>query len=95
MKNFGLDQIVETVINRLGKVERVFLAGDLARGLDSSIIDLIIIGDIDKVYLVNLVSKAETLISRKIRYVIYTYDEFLSGTVDKLNPEPFLIWSKQ
>ena len=59
LKTIGLDQIIETVIKRLGQVEKVYLVGEFAKGLDSNIIDLIFIGDIDKSYLINLAEKAE------------------------------------
>ncbi len=94
LKNFGLDRILETVIGRLGEVRQVWLAGEFARGLDGHIIDLIFVGNIDKNYLLNLVGKAEKLISRKIRYVIYSEEEFASGSLDRFNPRPFLLWAE-
>ncbi|MFN5884991.1 MAG: ArsR family transcriptional regulator, partial [Bacteroidota bacterium] len=51
MKYTGLDQIVDEVIQKLGDVELVYLCGDLAQGINSSIIDLILIGEINKTYL--------------------------------------------
>ncbi len=74
-KHFGIDQIVEKVVNKLGNVEAVYLTGDLARGLDARIIDISLIGDIDTVYLAQLVEKAEALIKRKIRTLVYGADE--------------------
>jgi hypothetical protein len=50
--------------------------GELAKGMDSPIIDLILVGDIDKNYLINLTEKAEKLINKKIRFIIYSYKEF-------------------
>ena len=71
-KHFGIDQIVEQVVEKVGNVEAVYLTGDLARGLDSSIVDVTIIGeDIDSTYLAKLVEKAEELIERKIRTLVY------------------------
>jgi len=93
LKTIGLDQIIETVIERLGHVEKVYLVGDFAKGLDSQIIDLIFIGDIDKNYLISLVEKAEELIKRKIRYLIYLPHEFKLIQWEKLKPGPLLLWS--
>ena len=62
LKHIGLDRIIENVVERLGDVNKVYLVGGFAKGLDSQIIDLIFIGDIDKNYLLNLVEKAEDLI---------------------------------
>ena len=71
-KHFGIDQIIEQVIEKLGDVVAVYLTGDLARGLDSKVVDVTLIGkDIDNSYLARLVEKAEELIGRKIRTLTY------------------------
>jgi predicted nucleotidyltransferase len=93
MKYTGLDQIIETVVNRLGNVQKVYLVGTLAKGLESSIIDLIIIGDINKEYLVNLIDKAEPIIGKKIRYVWYQSEEFEKVKIQILTEEHLLIWN--
>ena len=54
LKHIGLDRVVENVIERLGQVSRVFVVGDFAKGLDSQVIDLVFIGDIDQKYLIQL-----------------------------------------
>jgi hypothetical protein len=95
LKQIGLDQIIETVVKRLGDVDRVYLIGDFAKGLDSQIIDLIFIGDIDKSYLLGLVEKVEKLISRKLRYLIYMDSELSKAELNKMNPERLLLWSKE
>ena len=75
-KHFGIDQIIEQVIEKLGDVEAVYLTGDLARGLDSNVVDVTLIGShIDNSYLARLVEKAEVLIERKIRTLSYESDE--------------------
>jgi DNA-binding transcriptional ArsR family regulator len=94
LKYVGLDRVVEEIVQRLGEVERVFLVGDFSRGLDSNIIDLIFIGNIDKAYLLHLVDKVEKLISRKIRYLIYNETEALAIDWGKYDPKPLLLWSK-
>lgn len=71
MKQFGLDQILETVISQLGDVNQVYLLGNLAKGLDSGIVDLAIISsNIDRAYLMHLTNVAEETIGRKIRPLI-------------------------
>ena len=94
LKYVGLDQIIETVIERLGDVDKVFLVGEFSKGLDSQVIDLIFIGDIDKNYLINLIDKAEDLINRKIRYLVYSQKELEKIDWGKFVPEPLLLWSK-
>jgi predicted nucleotidyltransferase len=92
LKYVGLDRVVDYVIKRLGKVEEVFLVGSFAKGLDSDIIDLVLIGDINKTYLVELIEKAESLIKRKIRYVIYDGKEWKQKPHEK--SEILLLWQK-
>ena len=94
LKYVGLDQIIETVIERLGDVEQVFLVGEFSKGLDSQVIDLIFIGDIDKNYLINLIDKVEDLIKRKVRYLVYNQKELEMIDWGKFVPEPLLLWSK-
>lgn len=95
LKHLGLDQIIENVVERLGEVKRVYLVGEFAKGLDSRIIDLIFIGAIDKSYLLNLIEKAEGMIQRKIRYIIYDENELSETQVQEMNPERLLLWSKE
>ena len=94
MKYVGLDRIVENVIEKLGNVERVYLVGDFSNGQNSQIIDLIFVGDIDKVYLLKLVDKAEQFINRKVRYLIYSQSE--ASTIDwsTYQTKPLLLWSR-
>jgi hypothetical protein len=93
LKYVGLDRIVEDVIERLGEVRRVYVVGEFSKGLDSSLIDLVFVGDIDQNYLINLIEKTEKLVSRKIRYIIYSEAEFIKSKTDQLNPKPLLLWS--
>ena len=95
LKHIGLDKIIEQVIERLGDVDKVYLVGDFSRGLDSQVIDLIFIGDIDKSYLINLIEKAEDVVKRKIRYLIYKKTEFKKIDWEKFDPEPFLLWARE
>ena len=95
LKYVGIDKIVETVIERLGDVDQVFLVGRFARGLDSQIIDLVFVGKINKAYLINLVEKTEQIINRKIRYVTYLPERFNLDELKKIETEPLLLWSKQ
>ena len=57
-------------------------------------IDVVLIGDIDKNILQEHIQKAEDLVSRKIRAMVMTSDEFTVYT--KTQKEPFLLlWSKE
>ena len=94
MKYVGLDQVIENVVRRLGAVEHVYLAGEFSKGLDSQVIDLIFVGDIDKSYLISLIEKTEELVKRKIRYLVYSSSEKEEIDWGQFNPEPLLLWSK-
>jgi predicted nucleotidyltransferase len=76
LKYLGFDQIIEQILKRLGNLEFAYLVGDYARGVDSGVIDLIIVGDIDKNYFLELVEKAEKMIGRKIKFVLFGKHEF-------------------
>ena len=47
----GIDELVRSVVDRLGNLEAAYLVGDYARGIDTGIIDVVLVGDIDKVQL--------------------------------------------
>ena len=89
-KYIGIDVIVRNILRGLGNLKRVYLTGDLAKGKDSQVIDLILIGEIDRVYLTDMIEKTEKLISRKIRYVIYHENEFDTQNLD--SKDYLLIW---
>ncbi len=89
-KHIGLDQIVSNVIERLGQLEAVYLTGSFARGLDSSIIDILLIGDVDQSYLSQLMHKVEALISRRIRYIVYR--ENSAVTWSDIGADRLLLW---
>ena len=80
----GLDQIIENVLEKLGNVDEVYLTGDLALGKNNTFVDLVIVGDIDKAYLYQLIEKAETLIDKKIRAAIYRPQEFTEKKLQEI-----------
>lgn len=69
-KYMGLDKIVEDVVGKLGHLEAAYLTGDYAKGKDTGIVDLVLVGNVDKTYLLNLIEKAEAMIDRKIRFLV-------------------------
>lgn len=94
LKHTGLDQVIERVAKKVGDIKEVYITGDIAKGRNAKILDIIFIGDdIERVYLLNLVEKAEKIIKRKIRFIIYTISEF-SEIKPTLKPnETLLLWS--
>ena len=75
-KYLGIDRLVDEVIKKLGNVEIALITGDYAQGKDTGLVDLVIVGQIDKVYLEKLIQRTEQLINRKIRSLILDKDEF-------------------
>jgi hypothetical protein len=94
MKYIGFDKIIDTVIERLGEIREVYIIGQFSNGIDSPVIDLLFTGDIDENYLIRLIRKAEGLINRKIRYIIYRTDEIPGIEWNKFETKPLLLWSK-
>ena len=94
-KHLGIDSLIDQVISKLGNLDIVYLTGSLAKGLNTSIIDLLIVGDsIDRNYLSQLVEKAEKVIERKIRYAVYSVKDFASGIDNTEKNEMLIIWSR-
>ena len=93
LKHVGFDKIIERVVNKLGSMEKLYVTGDFANGIDNPIIDLIFVGDnINKEYLVSLVEKTETLISKRIRYVVFGLVEFDNYIVNQRESDLLLLW---
>jgi predicted nucleotidyltransferase len=76
MKEAGIDRVIDKVVHRLGNLLCIYLTGDFARGKDSPVIDLILVGEnIDREYLARKIMQAEELVGRKVSYVVLNPDE--------------------
>lgn len=94
IKETGIDRVVEKVVNRLGNVTSVYLTGDLARGIDTSTIEILLSGsNIDMEYLGRKATQAGIMVGRKVICSVMNEKE----TAEKLGcTEPsdiLLIWS--
>ena len=70
-KHLGIEEILETVYNRIGDVKKIMILGDYAKGIDTGIIEISIIGDnINKKYLDEISPKIEKKIKRKVRFIV-------------------------
>ena len=77
LKHLGLEDVVETVLERMGNVEEIILVGDYAQGIDSGKIEVFLIGNrLDMEYISQLEDKIENLVNRKISF--YLANKFLS-----------------
>ncbi len=95
LKYIGVDKIINAIIERMGKLEKVYLTGDYALGRDSGIIDLTFIGEIDKNYLVDMVSKAEKMIKKKVRFIIYDTTEWADKNILDEENARLLLWENK
>lgn len=92
-KAFGMDRILESIVERLGQLEAAYLTGDYAEGRDTGVIDLVLVGEIDRRNLGDLVTKTERHIERRIRTLVLSQQEF--SDMDKAGPltPHCLLWS--
>ena len=77
LKHLGLEDIVETVLERMGPVDQIILVGDYANGVDSGLIEVFLIGqNLNMDYIAQLENKIENLIGRKVSF--YLASKFLA-----------------
>ena len=93
-KTLGMDQIVERVISKLGDVKQAFLIGDYAKGKDSGLVDVVLVGKVDMKYLDDLITKVEKIIHRKVRPLVLTEEDFSKLKIKTWKDDsPVLLWS--
>lgn len=93
MKITGINHLVDYVMQHIGNLEKVYLVGRLANGLDSDVIELVFVGDINMEYLKDLIPKAEKKIHKKISYTCVKQNEFKEENYKQGNTPPLLIWN--
>ncbi|UCE55986.1 MAG: winged helix-turn-helix transcriptional regulator [Desulfobacterales bacterium] len=75
-KVMGIDQVIDSIITRLGNLEKAYLMDDYAEGKDTGIIDIVLVGDINDYHLNDLSRKTEKYIKRKIRTLVLDRNEY-------------------
>ena len=95
MKITGIEHVIDYVLKHIGNLEKVYLVGKLANGLESDTIDLVFIGDINMPYLVELAGKAEKKLNKKITFIAFRAEEFKLKSIQQNDVHPLLIWSKE
>jgi hypothetical protein len=93
-KYLGFDRIIEHVVGKLGNVESAFITGAYAQGKDSGIIDLILVGKIDREQLFSYIDRTEGLINRKVRPLILSTVEFEKHKEVLLRDDSIILWSQ-
>ncbi len=97
LKHVGIDKIIDEIALKIGPLDCVYLTGEMAKGIDSKIIDVIFVSEkIDVKYLLLLIEKAEKLIDRKIRYLLFNKVDFNQYLGDNtLEEELLLVWKSE
>ena len=93
LKETGIDRLIDKVIHRLGNLDCIYLTGDFAKGKDSHVIELILVGKgIDREYLARKVVQAEKLVGRKVSFIVLEPFEAVNY-LSKYNAEDLLpLW---
>ena len=86
----GVDALVNRVVRRLSGLEQVWICGDLAQGLQSDIIECVLVGaDLDETYIKELCSRVEGLTGKTVKARVST----------EINPEQMgrnlLVWAQE
>ena len=87
----GIEELVDRVVSRIGdNLEQVWICGDLAKGIESETLEVLLIGkELDKSYIAELMKKAERVINKTIDYMI-------SPTISEVEQSIcLLVWQKQ
>lgn len=75
-KYVGIDRLAEDLVAELGQVKAAYITGDYARGVDSGLIDLVLVGQVNRNSLRQMIEKTSRLINRKIRPLVLDEKEF-------------------
>lgn len=94
LKLVGLDHVIDYVLQRAGNLEKVYLVGSLSQGKESEDIDLVLVGDINHEFLMELIDKAEKKIHKKINYISFKETDFKLIDITKPGISPLLLWNK-
>jgi len=94
-KFVGIDTLVVELIDKIGDIQSAYIIGDYAKGNDSGLIDLALVGHVDDKKLQEMITKTENLINRKIRTLVLNPQD-----MDKLNnrldiDHALCIWTKE
>lgn len=75
-KSLGIDKLIDEVVTSLGRVEAVYILDDYALGKDTGLIDVLIVGNVDRARLDELAHITERKISRTVRVLAVTAEYF-------------------
>lgn len=93
-KYVGIDWIIEYVAERLGNLQKVYLTGTFANGLEGQNVELVFIGDINKEFLKELCEKVEKRIDKKITYKVLTNTQSFDKLFEESEHKFLLLWER-
>ena len=91
----GIDQVIDKLVKKLGEVKTAYLIGDYARGIDSGLIDIVLVGNINKTQLDRIATVRGQEISRKIRSLVVNKQELLHLWNQLDMNHALLIWGEE
>ncbi|MDG1917757.1 MAG: ArsR family transcriptional regulator [Flavobacteriales bacterium] len=75
-KHLRLDEMVEAIVKRIGDVQKIILIGDYAKGIDSGLIEVLLIAkNINENYIIELEKKLKNKIGRKVVFTMESEDD--------------------
>ena len=93
LKSTGIDKVISNIIRKVGNLNLAFIRGDYAKGVDSGLIDLVVVGDeINQSELERVKSKTEKLIKRKIAVLNITIKEYKTLESNFLKEQIFVLY---
>ena len=69
-QHIGLESIVSSILERLGSIKTIIVVGDYANGIDTGVIEVVLVGDdLDKDYINRLANKIKSKIDREVHFI--------------------------
>jgi hypothetical protein len=75
LKNIGIDRVVADIVEQCGQIESAWIIGDYSKGVDSGLIDLVVLGRVDWQAIHLAIDKTSRMIKRKIRLLVINRTE--------------------
>ena len=70
-QHLGIEDIIDSILDKIGDVSSVAIVGDYEKGIDSGLIKVVLLGDeININYLEDIIVKVEKKITRKVSFKI-------------------------
>lgn len=91
-KALGIDKIIENILATLGRLDLALVLGDYAAGRDSGLIDLVLVGRVDRQNLADIVARTEKHLGRKIRTLVLDPQEFQALEANLLGQDHIILW---